>query len=669
MVIQKPRDWSDFEQGKPNFSSDSDQTTENAIPTNKKARSSSNPSSWMQEPSRVDKSWVPMPAPNRLPPSPSVKPKRHVRQPSADAHPHAPRPQSSSSRGRELQASYENRPRPPTSNRGRSNSRARDTREKRERSVSQTRSVGAVSVSSQASRQSKTKNKPKSSRNRPPVTRNGRDAANRGRSRSSTRDGRARTSRSRSASLTRVTNVPQQAPPSPGMRSMSSQGRAQANASAGSNPNGRLSGDEGSADGRIGQNITFQRPTNGPSSNSSVCSSTSRSKRNVMGRIFGEQSKKNGGFGDQIRSRVLLAATVYHNSATGLWITTINTNQKGVARDPKLANKYLKAFSFPTEEEARESAIANAPPKMMPFKETTQCTVCRGPFTMFKRASHCRNCGVCICKDCTVQWPSKMLPDTYNLKHETQVKVCSSCNTISSAFRRSLLRGDFQGAVALYGTGNVNLRTPFPPTDKKEEIMWPIHCAVEGGNIDIFRWLVDDHFCPITTVSSGAKKPRRGAPETLIPTSTGRNVLGMAIGKLKVDFMQYLVVDRGVSIYECSDLEASLRALEATLTALPRVEARQPAGDANQTRWDDRSYRDDMSIPSTIGIDTASVGGQSTKSAKTKGSSECIICFERRINCVATPCGHQVCCLECSTSLSSCPVCNHKGDFIKIYRP
>ena len=74
--------------------------------------------------------------------------------------------------------------------------------------------------------------------------------------------------------------------------------------------------------------------------------------------------------------------------------------------------------------------------------------------------------------------------------------------------------------------------------------------------------------------------------------------------RLKVDMMQYLVVDHGVSIYECTGLQSSLRALEANLTALPRMaEIPQPVDEVPEPRWDNRSYQDDMSIPSTICVD------------------------------------------------------------------
>ncbi len=267
-------------------------------------------------------------------------------------------------------------------------------------------------------------------------------------------------------------------------------------------------------------------------------------------------------------------------------------------------------------------------------------------------------------------WPAKMLPETYNLKREAGVRVCKSCTHLSASFKKALLDGDYLEAVAVYGSGNINLRTPFPQfSKKKEEIMYPIHCAVEGGNLDIIRWLMEDHFCPIKVIRTGSgKKPKRGgSADQLILTSKNRSVLTIALTSLHVEILRYLVVDNGVSIYESKDLLSSLRALEAVLLALPgshgprRIESSDP-------RWDDQSYDGQSFTSSFDGEQT--MGEETSASSKKKGAADCcIICYENSIDCVMTPCGHQVCCLECSTNLHLCPVCNVKGEFIKIFRP
>jgi len=50
-------------------------------------------------------------------------------------------------------------------------------------------------------------------------------------------------------------------------------------------------------------------------------------------------------------------------------------------------------------------------------------------------------------------------------------------------------------------------------------------------------------------------------------------------------------------------------------------------------------------------------------------SRQCIICFSNPIDCVATPCGHQICCLDCSRNMTRCPVCAVECTFMRVYRP
>lgn len=405
-------------------------------------------------------------------------------------------------------------------------------------------------------------------------------------------------------------------------------------------PKHKTHGDDASthtADPNLGRSITFGNTGNPPES-PSTSQNGNKKRSNLMEKLFGNQvepvATASGTSGtpylerdDCIHPRILLTATVYHNMATNLWITTINTNQKGVAKNPTTASKYLKAFSFASEREARESAIANAPPKMLPFSENPNCFLCKGKFAVFRRAGHCRNCGVCVCNNCATSWPSRMIPDTYNLKKENTVKICKSCDALSKAFKKALLTGNYEDAIALYGTGNINLRTPFPVASKKEEIMYPIHCAVEGGNPSIVRWLMDDHFCPIKLIRTGSgKKVKRGTTGTTdvpILTSKGRSVMTIAMSGLQIDILRYLVIERDVSVYEAKDLKSALRALEAALQALPPP-ALTPRDDAPvPARWDDGSFSgaDDASLSSSI-CDDESLGQDVSITNKSRSSKK-----------------------------------------------
>lgn len=160
--------------------------------------------------------------------------------------------------------------------------------------------------------------------------------------------------------------------------------------------------------------------------------------------------------------RTLLPSSVIYSEATNSWVATVNTNQKALeANNVEESSKALRAFSVPTKKQAMALARAWAPPQMHPFGANPNCFICESQFAVFRRACHCRNCGVCVCNACSVQWPSKMLPVTYNIKKEAAVNICQACDWLCSAFRLALLHGDHDQAVALHSTGNINLTTPF----------------------------------------------------------------------------------------------------------------------------------------------------------------------------------------------------------------
>ena len=527
----------------------------------------------------------------------------------------------------------------PLSPRGRPHSQIRDSTSvtrvrqqpivtvQRGRSVSKTRSSGRERSSS-ASRRSIQSAAPVSdakvrSRDRPPMTSprigNRLSETRPGRSRSTSRNRipRARsTSRSQPMNISPTTNRTR--------RDMRSLGHGYSSVGAPNRPNGstRSHGNADdrsscSADPNIGRDISFGRTQSAATNKSPVESTKKRS--NIMEKLFGDQVPNEKALScissqqPMIHSRILLTATVYHNTATNLWIATINTNQKGVAKNPTKASRYLKAFSFSTEKEARESAIANAPPKMMKFDDHSTCHICKCKFAVFRRAGHCRNCGVCICSSCSTSWPSKAIPETYNLKKESQVKVCKSCNFLSSAFKKALLEGDYEEAIAVYGSGNINLRTPFPQfSNKKEEVMYPIHCAVEGGNLSIVRWLMEDHFCPVKVIRTGGgmKNAKKGGSQDYpILTSKNRSVLTIAMDNIHVNVLRYLVVDCGFSIYESKDLKGSLRALEAVLSALPSGSG-EYRSDGFSHRFDDAVYDEGTSVASSLGADFTFPGSE-----------------------------------------------------------
>jgi FYVE zinc finger len=217
---------------------------------------------------------------------------------------------------------------------------------------------------------------------------------------------------------------------------------------------------------------------------------------------------------------------------------------------------------------------------MHPFSENPTCHICDTRFAVFRRACHCRNCGVCVCRrECTVQWPSKMIPETYNHKKEAFVNICKTCDWLCHSFRLALLEGDFDKVVALHSTGNVNVNSPFG--NVKGELFYPVHCAVLGGNLLLLKWLVDEHCCPIKSVRVSGKTSVTSGTYIPIVTSKGRSLLGIAMETCNVPIMRYLVVDKGTSVAGEKDITTSMltESLTAVLYRLPAdvVDAASPS--------------------------------------------------------------------------------------------
>lgn len=163
-----------------------------------------------------------------------------------------------------------------------------------------------------------------------------------------------------------------------------------------------------------------------------------------------------------ILRRSLLPSSVSYSEETNSWRATLMTVQKSTSvENTRQVAEGIRAFDLPTEKQAICLAKAWAPPIMEPFSDHQECSICKLKFNYLRRACHCRNCGVCVCFCCISQWPSTMIPETYNIKDENTVNVCKACNWLCSEFRLALLNGDCDKALALYGKGNINLTNPF----------------------------------------------------------------------------------------------------------------------------------------------------------------------------------------------------------------
>ena len=167
--------------------------------------------------------------------------------------------------------------------------------------------------------------------------------------------------------------------------------------------------------------------------------------------------------------------------------------------------------------------------------------------------------------------------------------------------------------------------------------MFPIHCAVLGGSIELVKWLAETHLCPLS-VAHDTKTGRKLS----VQTSASRTLLDLAMqGRPKTEILGFLF-SKGLSATDVKDAALVPKTLEAILKAGGASGIIQPV----QTIPDDPP--DETSISCV--------------------EDACCLCYERPMDCVLTPCGHQMCCAECGDQLETCPVCKARCTVLKVFR-
>mmetsp|Transcript_27070 Transcript_27070/g.45107 ORF Transcript_27070/g.45107 Transcript_27070/m.45107 type:complete len:353 (+) Transcript_27070:174-1232(+) len=334
-----------------------------------------------------------------------------------------------------------------------------------------------------------------------------------------------------------------------------------------------------------------------------------------------------------LHARRLEQHSVHYNPGTRLWVATIARPERA-----ECTGKKTVSFKFKGEREAKKFAHAYSPPKIVAV--TSACQVCSSSFNNRMRPCSCRNCGACICEKCSARWGIRMLPKTYVPQQSTTVRVCQSCDWLSNAFCISLLHGKLRDAIKIFETGNVNLRTTFASING--EAMFPVHCAVMGGNLRLLHWLVETRACPITV----RRDPRTGRMLS-VQTSGQRSLIDLAMtGKPKLDILKYLIIDQKMSLLDTNNPKLAPRTLEALLRA-------------------------GITLHDTPGVITDEaphfVEAFSEESVTTIDDA-CNLCYEQPMDCVLTPCGHQVCCADCGTKVTTCPVCKVNCSVLRVFR-
>ncbi|GMI08113.1 hypothetical protein TrVE_jg11757 [Triparma verrucosa] len=380
----------------------------------------------------------------------------------------------------------------------------------------------------------------------------------------------------------------------------------------------------------------------------------------------------------------------FSSNGRELWKAYVKLNIKSAAPDFLLG-------VFTNEQQATNACFHNSPPVWADDSNST-CKLCSKTFGLVSRAHHCRNCGCVCCSECSPTfWPSKMVPATYHLS-EKKVRICRACHTLMEQFRGSLLRGtneDFDRAIACISTNNINLMSPY---SIYSDCCYPVHCAAIGGNVNIFKYLVEEQGCALSFVRNGGVEPYR--------TKSAETCLSLAAGRGNITICRYLVVERGVSIKEVR----SLRDLQALVDKLIRstpsastppmghavIQEDEEEGEEEAVveacwveHFDEASgrpyyYNESTGatswVPPPPGWEES--GHDPTLAAlappldphnrpsmdNEDDDDQCAVCMDKGVEGCFTPCGHMVCCVDCGEALDSCPICREACFFIKTFR-
>lgn len=166
--------------------------------------------------------------------------------------------------------------------------------------------------------------------------------------------------------------------------------------------------------------------------------------------------------------------------------------------------------------------------------------------------------------------------------------------------------------------------------------MYPIQCAIMGGNLDLVKWLVEAHGCPLS-----AKPSAQSGILQSVQTSKSRTLIDLAMAEPpKIDILAYLL-SKNLSVSDTNDSALFTKTLQTTMTLMSA--GNEPLGL--------RGFSNNCCDASVATVE-----------------DDCIICCEQQMNFVLYPCGHQVCCSDCGNRLSECPLCRKTCKVMRIYK-
>lgn len=372
---------------------------------------------------------------------------------------------------------------------------------------------------------------------------------------------------------------------------------------------------------------------------------------------------------------------------------------------------------FTSREHAQSACAQQSPVVWLDEKldENRRCKLCQAGFALLRRVHHCRNCGACVCAECSsVSWPNRMVPPTYVHVGEKRVRVCDACHFFFERFRKSLLEGNIDEVVATYSTGNCNLVCPFALYEGNH---FPLHAAAQGGSLDVVKFLVEVELVPLYFVRGGETVP--------YTTSSGMTVLALAAREKAMDIVRYLVTERRVQMDQVQDVKDLQDMCSWLLREVWGKEGEKGGGkgeagggggyaspapaasagggggggdagtsapaasappeeqawtrhldpqtnlyylynnETGETTWEDTG----VSRESDGGGGKAGGYGDAAATASAGGDDDegCVVCFDAAINSVFVECGHVVTCFACGSACDACPMCRVKSRCVKTF--
>jgi hypothetical protein len=128
-----------------------------------------------------------------------------------------------------------------------------------------------------------------------------------------------------------------------------------------------------------------------------------------------------------------------------------------------------------------------------------------------------------------------------------------------------------------------------------------------GGNLQLLRWLVETHACPIVL-----KRDHKTGRMLSLQTSTNKSLIDLAMtGKPKLDILQYLIVNHNMSLQDSTNPKLAPRTLEALLRAGITLQGTREA-DMGEPPHEIHSVADDsVTMDDAVSVGTGSLHNES----------------------------------------------------------